>query len=103
MQTEVQSFKLMHASADPLLVYHRRAMATSKGITLYTSGTPNGWKASILVEELQTPYQVHAISLSKNEQKEEWFLKINPNGRIPAIGEPVLTENSASMSCNLVC
>lgn len=60
-------------------------MATSKGITLYTSGTPNGWKASILVEELQTPYQVHAISLSKNEQKEEWFLKINPNGRIPAI------------------
>ena len=103
VQTEVQSFKLMHASADPLLVYHRRAMATSKGITLYTSGTPNGWKASILVEELQTPYQVHAISLSKNEQKQEWFLKINPNGRIPAIGEPVLTENSASMSCNLVC
>ncbi|KAL0023698.1 hypothetical protein WJX79_003791 [Trebouxia sp. C0005] len=32
-----------------------------------------------------TPYKVHAISLSKNEQKEEWFLKINPNGRIPAI------------------
>ena len=82
----------MPAFADSVLVYHSRAMATSKGITLYTSGTPNGWKASILVEELQTPYQVHAISLSKNEQKEEWFLKINPNGRIPAIGEPLITR-----------
>ncbi len=77
-------------------------MATGKGITLYTSGTPNGWKASILVEELQTPYKVHAISLSKNEQKEEWFLKINPNGRIPAIGELLMMENSASMSCILI-
>lgn len=77
-------------------------MATGEGITLYTSGTPNGWKASILVEELQIPYKVHAISLSKSEQKEDWFLKINPNGRIPAIGKPLLTEDSASMSCNVV-
>lgn len=60
-------------------------MGSDKGITLYTSGTPNGWKASILIEELQIPYKVHAISLSKLEQKEDWFLKINPNGRIPAI------------------
>ena len=63
------------------------SMGSDKGITLYTSGTPNGWKASILIEELQIPYKVHAISLSKLEQKEDWFLKINPNGRIPAIGE----------------
>ncbi len=93
----------MHASADSLSTYHPGAMATSKGITLYTSGTPNGWKASILVEELQIPYKVHAISLSKNEQKEEWFLKINPNGRIPAMGEPSLAEKSASMSYILIC
>ena len=103
VQTDAQFPKLMHASADSLLIYHPRAMATSEGITLYTSGTPNGWKVSILVEELQIPYKVHAISLSKNEQKEDWFLKINPNGRIPAIGKPLLTEDSASMSCNLVC
>ncbi len=93
----------MHASADSLSTYHPGAMATSKGITLYTSDTPNGWKASILVEELQIPYKVHAISLSKNEQKEEWFLKINPNGRIPAMGEPSLAEKSASMSYILIC
>ena len=63
-----------------------RSMSTRKGITLYTAGTPNGWKASILIEELGLKCKVHPISLSRNEQKEEWFLKINPNGRIPAIG-----------------
>ena len=61
-------------------------MEPGKGLTLYTAGTPNGWKASIVIEELQLPYKVHAIALSKNEQKEDWFTKINPNGRIPAIG-----------------
>ncbi len=54
-------------------------------IDLYTSATPNGWKASITLEELKIPYELHAISLSKGEQKTPEFLKINPNGRIPAI------------------
>ena len=54
-------------------------------ITLYTAPTPNGWKASILLEELFLPYQVQAIDLLQAEQKEEWYLRINPNGRIPAI------------------
>ena len=40
-----------------------------------------GWKASITLEELGVPYEIRAISLSKNEQKEPWFTKINPNGR----------------------
>ena len=62
-------------------------MAFDKGITLYTAGTPNGWKANMIVEELKVPYKLHAIKLSDNEQKQEWFEKINPNGRIPAIGE----------------
>lgn len=61
-----------------------RKMA-SPDITLYTVGTPNGIKISILLEELGLPYKVHAISFKKNEQKEPWFLEINPNGRIPAI------------------
>ena len=54
-------------------------------IELYTAPTPNGHKVSILLEELGVPYQVHAIDLGKNEQKAPEFLKINPNGRIPAI------------------
>ncbi|MBW2242533.1 MAG: glutathione S-transferase N-terminal domain-containing protein [Deltaproteobacteria bacterium] len=54
-------------------------------IDLYTAPTPNGWKASITLEELELPYEVHAIDLSENQQKEPGFLEINPNGRIPAI------------------
>ena len=54
-------------------------------IELFTAATPNGWKVSIALEELGLPYSVRQISLGKLEQKEEWFLKINPNSRIPAI------------------
>lgn len=54
-------------------------------IDLYTSATPNGWKASITLEELGLPYTVKALDISTNVQKEDWFLAINPNGRIPAI------------------
>lgn len=54
-------------------------------IDLYTAATPNGHKASIALEEMGLPYEVHAIDLSKGEQKTPEFLRINPNGRIPAI------------------
>ena len=54
-------------------------------IDLYTAATPNGWKVSIALEELALAYAVHPLSLSRQEQKAEWYLKINPNGRIPAI------------------
>lgn len=54
-------------------------------IDLYTSATPNGWKASITLEELELPYEVHAIDLMAGDQKKPEFLAINPNGRIPAI------------------
>ena len=59
--------------------------STKPDIILYTSGTPNGQKASITLEELELPYEVKNIQISKNVQKEDWFLKINPNGRIPAL------------------
>lgn len=55
-------------------------------ITLYTSGTPSGQKASITFEELGLLYTVENIQISNNVQKEDWFLKINPNGRIRALG-----------------
>jgi glutathione S-transferase/GST-like protein len=54
-------------------------------IDLYTAATPNGWKASIALEELELPYALHVLDLAKGDQKEAWFLAINPNGRIPAI------------------
>jgi glutathione S-transferase len=54
-------------------------------IELFTAPTPNGWKASITLEELGLPYKVRRIDFSKKEQKEPWYLKINPNGRIPTI------------------
>jgi GSH-dependent disulfide-bond oxidoreductase len=54
-------------------------------IELYTAATPNGWKASITLEELALPYKVRRIDFDKREQKEPWYLKINPNGRIPTI------------------
>ncbi|KAL2211851.1 glutathione S-transferase [Sarocladium strictum] len=60
-------------------------MSTPTDITLYTVGTPNGIKASIALEELGLEYKVYPIRMSDNEQKEPWFLEINPNGRIPAI------------------
>ena len=54
-------------------------------IDLYTSPTPNGWKASIMLEETGLPYDVKPIQLGELEQKQDWYLKINPNGRIPTI------------------
>jgi glutathione S-transferase len=54
-------------------------------IDLYTAPTPNGWKVSIALEELGLAYTVHPIRLDQLEQKQPWFLALNPNGRIPAI------------------
>jgi len=54
-------------------------------IDLYTAPTPNGYKVSILLEELKLPYNVVSIELEKKEQKKTEFLKLNPNGRIPTI------------------
>ena len=54
-------------------------------IDLYTAATPNGYKVSIALEELDLPYTLHALKLADGEQKQDWFLAINPNGRIPAI------------------
>ena len=54
-------------------------------IDLYTSATPNGWKASIMLEELALPYTLHALKLGEGDQKQPDYLKLNPNGRIPTI------------------
>jgi len=54
-------------------------------IDLYTSTTPNGRKASIMLEEVELPYTVKHLKLGKMEQKEDWYMELNPNGRIPTI------------------
>ncbi len=54
-------------------------------IHLYYWPTPNGHKASIMLEEVGLPYEVHPINILKGEQFEPEFLKISPNNRIPAI------------------
>ncbi|RMD39980.1 hypothetical protein DV735_g5161, partial [Chaetothyriales sp. CBS 134920] len=54
-------------------------------LTYYTFGTPNGLKGAIALEELGLEYSVVKVDITKNEQKEAWFLAINPNGRIPAL------------------
>ena len=54
-------------------------------IDLYTAQTPNGYKVSIALEEMELDYSVHAIELSADGQKSPDYLAINPNGRIPAI------------------
>jgi len=52
---------------------------------LYTWGTPNGRKVSIMLEELELPYEVHTINITKDEQFAPEFLKISPNNKIPAL------------------
>src|SRR5690554_255810 len=54
-------------------------------ITLYTWGTPNGFKISIALEELGLPYEIKAINITQDEQFAPEFLNISPNNKIPAI------------------
>jgi glutathione S-transferase len=54
-------------------------------IDFYTASTVNGFKVAIALEELGLPYTVHDLNLGELEQKKPDYLKINPNGRIPAI------------------
>jgi GST-like protein len=54
-------------------------------INLYTFTTPNGRKASIMLEEVELPYNVHKIDITKGDQFTPEFVAINPNSKIPAI------------------
>jgi len=71
-------------------------------IDLYTAATPNGWKASVTLEELGLEYNVHHIDLATGAQKDPDYIKINPNARIPTIvdrdnGEFAVFESGAIM------
>ncbi len=60
-------------------------------IKLYTAATPNGWKISIALEEMGLPYEVRVIDFSAMEQKADWYVKLNPNGRIPTLEDEGFT------------
>ncbi|THF59389.1 glutathione S-transferase family protein [Pseudothauera rhizosphaerae] len=73
-------------------------------ITLYTWGTPNGQKISIALEELQLPYEVRPVDITRGEQFDPAFLAISPNNKIPAIvdsdgpgGEPIALFESGAI------
>jgi GST-like protein len=63
-------------------------------IELYTWGTPNGQKVSIMLEEVGLPYRLHTVDIMKDEQFDPAFLAISPNNKIPAI---VDTENDLAL------
>ena len=73
-------------------------------IDLYTWGTPNGKKVSIMLEECTLPYALHKINISKDDQFAPDYLKINPNGKIPSIvdsdgpgGKPIAMMESGAI------
>ena len=73
-------------------------------IDLYTWGTPNGRKVSVMLEEVGLPYRVHAIDIGKGEQFAPDFLAISPNNKIPAMvdddgpgGKPLSMFESGAM------
>src|SRR4051794_35620625 len=57
-------------------------------LQLYSLPTPNGVKASIMLEEIGMPYEAHLVDFGKDDQKSPEFLSLNPNGKIPAILDP---------------
>ncbi len=66
-------------------------------IKLYTAATPNGRKASVALEELELPYEVHAVDLANQAQMKPEFLALNPNHKIPVIDDDglVIWESGA--------
>ena len=67
----------------------RRWPAENPGILqLYSFPTPNGVKASIMLEETGIAYEAHKVTLSDEDVKSDAFLSLNPNNKIPAIIDP---------------
>ena len=74
-------------------------------IDLYYWPTPNGWKASIALEEMELPYRVVPVNIGRGDQFQPEFLRISPNNRMPAIvdheplggGEPLAMFESGAI------
>ncbi|WP_016746742.1 glutathione S-transferase family protein [Rhizorhabdus wittichii] len=76
-------------------------------IDLYTTPSPNTWKASIMLEECGLPYRILPVDIGKGEQFDPAFLAISPNGKVPAIvdhdgaGGPVAIFESGAILVHL--
>lgn len=68
-------------------------MNSDKDLTLYTAPTMNGWKPLIFLHEAQLDYELVTISFAQNEQKQDWYLELNPNGRIPTLVDHTADEH----------
>jgi GSH-dependent disulfide-bond oxidoreductase len=80
-----------------------------KDLQLFYAATPNGWKISILLEELDVPYDVQFVDLAKGDQHKKEFLAVSPNNRMPALidrsdrarkengGEPIAVFESGAI------
>jgi glutathione S-transferase len=72
-------------------------MAAKRGITLYHSPASRAFIAYWLLEELGVPFDVRTVDISKGEQKDPAYLKLNPAGKVPTLtdGKVVVSENPA--------
>lgn len=62
-------------------------------LNLYTDSSPNGYKATIALEELELPYRLHHVRIAQGEHRQPDFLALNPHGRIP-----VLTDDETGVA-----
>lgn len=76
------------AALDDFPITHRWPARHPDRIQLYSLNTPNGVKASIMLEEIGLPYEPHLVDFATNDQKSAEFLSLNPNGKIPAMIDP---------------
>lgn len=72
----------------PFFVTDRWPAKDPKVLQLYSYPTPNGVKASIMLEETGLPYEAHLVTLADSDVKSPEFLSLNPNNKIPAIIDP---------------
>ena len=73
-------------SAYPIT--HKWPAQHPERLQLYSLPTPNGVKASIMLEEIGLAYEPHLVSFETNDQLSDEFLSLNPNNKIPAILDP---------------
>ena len=71
-------------------------------IKIYVTGAPDSHKVAVTLEELGLPYEAKSMDLMNGEHKEEWFLKFNPNGRVPAIVDSSNNDFAMFESCAIL-
>lgn len=76
------------ASLSDFMITQKWPATNPDAIQLYSLGTPNGVKATIALEEMKLPYELHLVSFATGDQLSAEFLSLNPNNKIPAILDP---------------